>query len=83
MKVIVTGASKGLGKALVNEFLGRGAEVWGVARSPVERSAYAGAREDNFTYSRCDLTVREDVRKLAGEMKARAFIPDIIVLNAK
>lgn len=75
MKIFITGVSRGLGKALMNEFMERGHSVWGVARGEIE-----GCRA--FFYSKCDISNPEEVRKVSQEMTQKGFIPDIIVLNA-
>lgn len=80
MKVLLTGASKGLGIALVKEFASRGFEVWGVARSALDKSRVEGVK--GFTYSPCDCSIESDVRRLASDMKKKGFIPDVVIFNA-
>lgn len=77
MKIFITGVSRGLGKALMNEFMERGHSVWGVTRGKIEV-----CKADNFIYSKCDISNPEEVRKVSQEMIQKGFIPDIIVLNA-
>lgn len=80
MKVLITGASKGLGAALVREFNARGAEVWGVARSA--KPAVQPDADGRFRYSRCDVRNMGEIKKSAAEMISTGFIPDIVIFNA-
>lgn len=78
---VVTGASSGIGWAIVNTFIEHGAQVIGIARSeppPLERALAAGA----FTFVRGDVsapTTVERVAKVAEESHGRL---DILVNNA-
>ncbi len=80
MKVLITGASKGLGAALVREFNARGAEVWGVARS--DKATVQADANGRFRYSRCDVRKQNDIKNAAKEMMSAGFIPDVVVFNA-
>jgi NAD(P)-dependent dehydrogenase (short-subunit alcohol dehydrogenase family) len=68
MRVLVTGASGGLGPAVVNEFLKAGASVAGAARS------WSG-QEDRFLRISADLTKPGDCRRMIAE----AGNPDVVV----
>lgn len=57
MKVIVTGVSKGLGKALVQHYLDAGVEVIGIGRSH-------NFDHSNFSFIHCDLSSVEEIEKL-------------------
>lgn len=74
MKILITGASKGLGKSLTEEFIERGHYVWGIARTELENPG--------FFYSRCDVSHLDEVKTVVSEMLEKDFIPDIIILNA-
>lgn len=52
IRLLITGHSRGFGAALTREALARGAEVWGVARSPLAGAEAAGPR---FRESAVDL----------------------------
>jgi len=79
MKVLVTGASRGLGDALVGGYLSRGAQVWGVARSAAPERVPDGKK---FIYTQCDVRDADSIRMTAREMTEAGFIPDIAVFNA-
>ncbi len=79
--VLVTGASRGLGRAVVEEFLRAGAQVWAVARDPV---VLAEAQEAWNSLGGVCHTLSLDVR---DESAVTSFIAgldrlDILVNNA-
>lgn len=57
MKVIVTGVSKGLGKALVQHYLDAGSEVIGIGRSH-------NFDHSNFSFIHCDFSSLDQIEKL-------------------
>ena len=57
MKVIVTGVSKGLGKALVQHYLDAGIEVIGIGRSH-------NFDHSNFTFIYCDFSSLDQIERL-------------------
>lgn len=67
MQVVITGASRGIGKALHDRFVGQGHDVTGTARS-------GGA------HLKLDVTRPEDHQALASAMKGRPV--DLLVCNA-
>lgn len=85
MKVLVTGASKGIGSAIVEEIANRDIELFITARSSsllaeVARKAQdKGARVHSFA---CDLLNDLSVQNLIENVKNSIGIPDYIVLNA-
>ncbi|GFP84783.1 NADPH-dependent pterin aldehyde reductase [Phtheirospermum japonicum] len=90
-KVLITGVSRGLGKALALELAKRGHTVIGCSRSPdllsSLQSELASASE-NKSNSNQHLTMNVDVRsnssveELARALVEKKSIPDIIVNNA-
>lgn len=78
MNICVTGASKGLGKALVETFLKDGHSVWGASRSKHE---HASAHKD-YRWTAVDLQKPEDVFAWKQEMDDAGFSPDIVICNA-
>ncbi|MBI5885539.1 MAG: SDR family oxidoreductase [Deltaproteobacteria bacterium] len=79
MKVLVTGASRGLGAALVERYLFNGAQVWGVGRSSAPARVPDGKR---FIYTQCDVRDADSIRMTVRDMTETGFIPDIAVFNA-
>lgn len=68
MRVLITGASGGLGPAVVNEFIGSGADVFGVARSWPQP-------DDRFRQILADLRSEEGCHKAVQE----ADFPEVLV----
>ena len=83
--VVVTGATRGIGKVTAVHLAERGAEVFVVGRNP-ERGARvvaditgAGGRG---TFIPCDLSVEDQVAELFGEVRRRVGTIDVVVNNA-
>lgn len=79
MRVLVTGASRGIGKALCKALLARGHEVRGLSRSlpPGEVALHV-----RFRHVPCDLSDAVSRREAAERMRKEGFRPDAVVLNA-
>jgi len=83
VKVLVTGAAGGLGRAYVNECVRRG---WNVCGVDVNAAGLAGIREGvRFRTGRailvfpCDLTDDGDVGRLMEFLHENAFEPDMLL----
>ncbi len=68
MRIIATGSSTGIGRALAERLLTRGHHVWGLARS--DQSAFAAQHRERFRFSRCDVANWPDVERAATEVAA-------------
>ncbi|WP_425416198.1 SDR family NAD(P)-dependent oxidoreductase [Oricola indica] len=79
--VLVTGASRGIGRALVEAFLAEGARVVAVARStPVDGDRQKSHR--NVTWIACDIASGVQRAALADSIRALGRPLDILVNNA-
>jgi NAD(P)-dependent dehydrogenase (short-subunit alcohol dehydrogenase family) len=80
-RALVTGGSRGIGRAIVEAFLQEGAQVLTVARTEKDLEDVAELSDRVFA-ARCDVTSRADVDRLPG-LVAQAFGGlDILVNNA-
>lgn len=78
-KAIVTGASSGIGRAVVERLLSEGWQVFGMSRRPLERLGDLAERE-NFTYVQGDVSKDADRLRLvecAGEVDALVNVAGI------
>lgn len=82
MRVVVTGASSGLGQALARHYLGRGATVAAIARrSEPLHSLQAEFPGNVFPYM-LDVRDAAALNAAAADFMARAGVPDIVIANA-
>lgn len=75
-RVLVTGASRGIGKALAEHFLAAGDAVVGCARGA------SNIDHEHYTHIQADVTKGEDVKALFREIRNRHKGLDILVNNA-
>ncbi len=82
---LVTGASRGIGKAILHALAAQGLEVVGTATTPVgAKGIDAGLKEANLngTGLQLDVSQADSVSALLEEVKARHSPPSILVNNA-
>lgn len=83
-KILITGVSSGIGRALTKRLVEDGNFVWGIARRKqllISLKKEMGPRS-NFFYSRLDVANTLDWQKLISKMKIREFVPDVVIFNA-
>jgi 3-oxoacyl-[acyl-carrier protein] reductase len=68
MRVVVTGSSTGIGRALTERLLAGGHSVWGLARS--DQSRFAAHAGSGFHSSLCDVGVWSEVARTVAEVSA-------------
>jgi NAD(P)-dependent dehydrogenase (short-subunit alcohol dehydrogenase family) len=68
MRILLTGSSTGIGRALAERLLARGHEVWGVARS--DQSDFAAQHREHFRAARCDVARWSEVERTAAAVAA-------------
>lgn len=82
-RYLVTGASAGLGEALVRRLVADGGVVWGVARRmDAMTKLQAELPPGRFFVTACDVTSAADVDAALAAMAAEDFVPDVAILNA-
>ncbi len=74
MKILITGASRGIGKALGEYYKNKGFEIWGIARDE------EALKEVCDKYFVCDLSNIEEVSEISKKLSGVKF--DMIILNA-
>lgn len=80
---LVTGASSGIGKALVRELLARGYEVIGVSSSPEKLNQLQKEIEHPLlSVYPCDVAKLEDVKAVSTRLQQAGKIPKLFFLNA-
>jgi len=81
-RIAITGCTRGLGRALVEYFVGVGASVAGCGRSSLalqEMSAKFGAPHH---FSKVDVSDNAAVRDWSGKVLADFGVPDLLINNA-
>jgi Tropinone reductase 1 len=84
-KALITGGTRGIGKAVVEEFCSLGAEVFFISRNENDVNIIAAElKEKGFTShgAACDVTKAEDRTKLFNDIKTKWGKLDILVNNA-
>lgn len=82
MRLIVTGATAGIGRALTLRLVSRGHQVWGVAKTAAPLEALAHQLGNKFFFTVADVSDPSAGGKLLAAMAAAGFAPEAVVLNA-
>jgi NAD(P)-dependent dehydrogenase (short-subunit alcohol dehydrogenase family) len=81
-RIVLTGASRGLGRALVEGFLARGHQVWGCARSAAAVAELAARHGPPHGFAVVDVTDEPAVRAWATRFLTTHEAPDLLINNA-
>jgi 3-oxoacyl-[acyl-carrier protein] reductase len=81
-RALVTGASRGIGRALAHELAARGATVGLAARSVTDLEAVAAEIPGAHHVLVCDVTLRESVLEAVEEFVAATGGLDLLIVNA-
>ncbi len=76
MKTLLTGSSRGIGKAIADLLLDHGHKVIGTSRTTIKQST-----NTQYTHIACNLSKPEEVAKLK-ELFAAEQIPEVLINNA-
>ncbi len=82
MKVIISGASSGLGRALAQHYAGRGATLGLVARRGDLLQVLAAELSSNVSVYEADVRDAPAIRAVAQDFMCRHGCPDIVIANA-
>ena len=82
MKILITGASSGIGRELAKQLVKDGHVVWGVARRENLLNDLKKELGDLFFYTAGDVSMENQVLAAYQEMKRMEFSPEIIILAA-
>jgi short-subunit dehydrogenase len=83
--ILVTGGTKGIGRAIINRFGEEGFDVYTCARNAGDLSALEKDFKEKFPnqkifVQKADLSLRDDVLKFSEEVKNQV-IPDVLINN--
>lgn len=87
MNIVITGGSKGMGKALASKYAGNGNKVFICARNEKELAATAleiNKKNNNelVKYFATDISLKSSAEKFAGWLAGQNIVPDILINNA-
>lgn len=80
--ILITGASRGLGKAMVEGFAARGHRIIGCARSEAPLKAMQSQLGENHFFRTVDVASVEEVSRFAKECADQDIIPDTLINSA-
>ncbi len=79
---VISGVSRGLGRALAEEFLSRGIRVWGCARSEREMESLREKYGELGDFRSVDVSKAEQVAQWAEQLLATGEVPYWLINNA-
>jgi len=82
LRVLITGASRGLGATLVDSFASRGAQVFAGVRSPRSGLDQSAGRADRVVTVELDVTSDESVSRALSSVRAETPAIDVLINNA-
>lgn len=81
-RAVVTGASRGTGRAIATALLKKGATVYGIARDASAMQDLKNQWESNFRSVQLDITDEKTVREWTAQTFSEENPPDILINNA-
>ena len=81
-RIVLTGATRGLGRALVDRFAEAGHVVWGCGRSAAQVAALAAAYPPPHDFAVVDVADDGAVARWAARLLAGGVAPDLVINNA-
>lgn len=80
--ILLTGATRGLGRALADEFVDRGHVVWGCGRTPEKIEELRQHHRSPHDWSVIDVADADAVERWATRLLASGHVPDLLINNA-
>ena len=80
--VLITGTTRGLGRALAERLIECGCTVWGCGRSTAAIAELAARYQDPHRFDTVDVADERAVARWAGELLANGAAPDLVLNNA-
>lgn len=80
--IVLTGVTRGLGRAMAEQFIERGHTVLGCGRSAVELDALRRRFASSHDFAAVDTTRRDQVQAWADSLLAKYGAPDLLLNNA-
>ncbi|HNR72236.1 MAG TPA: SDR family oxidoreductase [Candidatus Paceibacterota bacterium] len=80
--VLITGATRGLGRAMTDEFIRLGHTVWGCGRSPGDLERLRRQAGPPHDFAAVDIAADEQVRAWADRLLGAHGPPDLVLNNA-
>lgn len=81
-KALVTGGTKGIGKAITKEFIDLGAEVIVISRNETDfDDLYKNINSDKLHFIQADVSISKDIQKIIKEVEQKWGLLDILVNN--
>lgn len=82
MKILITGVSRGLGRALCDAYAEQGHSVAGCARSDGAIAELRASKDSSHHFTAVDLSVDSQVQAWIETLNAQWGIPDLVINNA-
>lgn len=79
---VVTGGSRGIGLAITEKFLSEGYRVYVVSRGIGDLGSFMSQYSDSLVFLSADLSRKEEVMKVCGEIRSGIGQLDVLVNNA-
>ena len=83
-KVLITGSSRGIGRALTIKLVGEGCEAWGIARREklLKNLKSEVNSPKNYLYSAIDISQKDSWDQIVKSLRRKKYHPDIVIFNA-